>query len=881
MKSLRFWRSWRSNQKWEAELNDELQFHLSMQEQENLRAGMDPQEARRQAILKFGGVEQIKEVTREQQFGFWLETFWKDATYGFRMLRKTPGITLVCLITLGLAIGACTSLFSVLNGIVLRPLPYPHPERIADITNSNLKKGITRIEVNARNLEDWRTQATLFDGMAAYFTMGRTLSNNNESEVVLASQVSADFFRVFQTDPILGRVFTEEETQRTQYNNAVGLMSPDPRVILSYRLWMRRFGSDPAIVGKTILLDRRAWKVIGVMPAHFAMPDARTALWIPWGLRNDSPRDQHFAGAVSRLAPGVSFSQGEQQLNRIAAQLAREYPETNEGWNVRLSPLQETITGDFKPVLWFLLAAVGLTMIIACVNIAIVQLSRASVRIQESSVRMALGASRIRLVRQYLVESFLLAIGGGIAGFILAFFAIEALHRFQPDLPRVTEITMDRATLFLSMAITAVAALFFGLAPAFTSTSGAGARMHGANAHQSATQRLRNSLVVTEIALAVILLSSSAMLIRSLWRLQKADFGFEPRNVLVLPVFLDSEKYNSGDKSRAYYKELTGRLQRLPDVVSVGGATALPASPLGPDFQRPVWEQGVSQQEQNKHHADVRMVTTDYFRTLRISVLRGRSFSTQDAPDAPGVVMINESLAGQIWAGRDPVGKQLVVDYSTSGTYPYEVIGVVKDIRFHGPRSMPRPEIYFPHTQRPYLVLNIAIRTKGAPRFLTGSVRDVLRSIDPQKPAHNITTLEDLVGATVTRDRYSMILVTSFAVVSLMLASLGIYGVLAFFVRQKIPEIGIRLALGARQDQIVTWVGLLGARLMLAGLAAGSIAALVFSRLLSGILFEVSPHDLPSLTAAALVIALTAIAAAWIPAHRAARIDPSIALRYE
>jgi putative ABC transport system permease protein len=395
------------------------------------------------------------------------------------------------------------------------------------------------------------------------------------------------------------------------------------------------------------------------------------------------------------------------------------------------------------------------------------------------------------------------------------------------------------------------------------------------------TQRLRNVLVTTEVALAVILLASSGMLIRSFANLRAVDAGFNPRNVLVLPIFLDMEKYGSGKKSHAYYKNLIENLKALPGVDSVGGATALPTSPLGPDFERPVWDQSDLAVEQNKRSADVRMVTPDYFRTLGISVLKGRGFTAYDGPDAPHVVIINKTLARQIWQDANPIGQKLAVDYSSAGTYAYEIVGLVNDIRFHGPRSQPRAEIYFPHAQKPYLILNIAIRTSADPRLLINPVRAILRRIDPQKPAHNITPLEDLVTATVIRDRYAMTLLSCFAIVALMLAMLGIYGVLAFFVRQKVQEIGIRLALGARQNQITSWIAKLGIRFMIMGVASGLLGTLIFGRLLAGILYEVSPLDVLSLLAAVFALALSVIIAISIPAHRAARIDPSVALRYE
>ncbi|MCI0415427.1 ABC transporter permease [bacterium] len=924
---IEFWKDLFSRKEREQELEEELQFHLEMQERANLRAGLDAETAKRSAKLDLGGAQQIKEEVRSQQLGFWFETLWNDAVYGVRMLRKTPGVTFVSLITLGLAIGACTALFSLFHGILLRPLPYPDPERLVEIEETNLSKGIPHIGVSARNLQDWRERllknvvrttrpqkkdralsvlagespaphqkqipifqqpqdrSNTFDGIAVYFTMGRTLSDDKESEVVLASQVSADFFRVFQTLPVLGRLFTEEESSRTKYNGAVGVITPDPLVILSHGLWMRRFGGDPGIVGRSIFLDRRSWKVIGVMPPHFAIPDERTALWIPWGLRDDSPRDQHYAKGVARLSKGVSLKQAEDQLNSIANELAREFPETNQGWGARLSPLQQAITGDLKQLLWFLLAAVCLVLIIACVNIAILQLSRASARVHESSVRLALGASRAGLMRQLLMESLLLSFAGGLLGITLAYFAIAALPQLQPELPRLAEVRINPAVFLVCMGMTAFSALFFGLATAFVATNGKSHPLfHGEDARntpRASTQRLRNALVITEIALSVILLSASAMLIRSFDRLRDVNPGFQFRNVLVFPVFLDMEKYGSGEKSRSYYKRLIEDLQNLPGIVSVGGATALPTSPLGPDFERPVWEKSGLPVDQSKRHADVRMVTPDYFRTLGISVLHGRGFSAQDTPDSPGVVIVNETLSRQIWPNRSAVGQQLVVDYSTSGTYAYEVIGVVNDVRFRGPRSHPRSEIYFPHAQRSYLVMNMAIRTETDPRLLIGPVREVLRKIDPQKPAHSITPLEDLVEATLVRDRYAMNLVSSFALAALMLALLGIYGVLAFFVRQKVREIGIRLALGARRNQIVGWIARQGASLMCAGLIAGLLGSITFAYLLTGILYEISPRDLFSLLAASVTVVLTALVAAWIPARRASRIDPSRALRYE
>jgi putative ABC transport system permease protein len=882
---LQWWRDLTARTQQEADLDEELKFHVAMQEEKNQQNGMTQENAHRSAMIEVGGVEQIKEQVRSERFGFWLETILKDATYGIRMLRKTPAITFVSLLTLSLAIGACTALFSIFYTVLLSPLPYPQPEELVQIWDTNLNKGISQIGVNGRNLEDWRQRVSGFNGIAAYYTMGRTLTTGSDSEVVLVSQVSADFFPIFRTQALIGRTFSTQESDAAKFNMALGAENPDPVAILSHGLWIRRFGGDPKIVGKTIILERRAWKVVGVMPAHFAIPDAGTQLWIPWGIQHDPMRDQHFASGVARLSHGVTVSQAEDRLNEIANQLSKEYPESNTGWNVKILPLHDAMTGDLKQLLWVLLAAVGLVLLIGCANVAILQLSRASARMHESSIRLALGASRARLFRQFLIESLILAFAGGILGIGFAYFGIESLQHTQLDLPRLTEISLNQTVLFISLALSVLTSLLFGMIPASATASRKNdSALHGESFRTTSnitTQRLRNSLVTTEVALAVVLLASSGMLVRSFAKLRAVNSGFNPRNVLVLPIFLDMEKYGSGKKSHAYYKNLIENLQTLPGVVSVGGATALPTSPLGPDFERPIWDQSSLAVEQSKRSADVRMVTPDYFRTLGISVLKGRGFTTQDGPDAPHVVIINKTLARQIWQDTNPIGRKLVVDYSNSGTYPYEIVGVVNDIRFHGPRSQPRAEIYFPHAQKPYLILNIAMRTSRDPRLLINSVREVLRRIDPQKPAHNITPLEDLVGATIIRDRYAMTLLLCFAIVALMLAMLGIYGVLAFFVRQKVQEIGIRLALGARQNQITGWIAKQGTRLMIIGVLVGLLATLIFSRLLAGILYEVSPLDLLSLSVAVFALAFSVITATWIPARRASRIDPSIALRYE
>ena len=880
-----FWRDLFSHKRQYGELEEELQFHLEAQISEFEKRGIPRNEAERLARLKLGGITQVKEEVRSQNHFFWLESLYRDARFGIRALRKSPGFTVVAFLSLALSIGACTALFSLLYGILLRPLPYPHPDRLVEIHGVNRVMGIEEGGVSARNVQDWRTDTRALDGIAAFYTMGRTLSGNGESEVVLATQVGTDFFKVFATKPLLGRTFTKAESEQAYYNSTNAITAADPVVVLSHDLWVRRFGADQNVIGRSIVLDRRYWKIVGVMPQQFAFPEARSELWLPWSVRAGHPRDQHFARCVARMTSGFTAHQAEVDLNTIAHKLAQLYPETNTNWTTRVTPLKKSMTHGISRVLWLLLAAVCLVLAIACANIAVLHLSRTAARIQESYIRLALGAGRSRLIRQFLVESVLLAVAGAAAGLLFAYFGIEWLRRIEPALPRIREISIDPAVFGWSVLLTVCCTVLFGLGPALVGVGSARASLTAADGLRTtvhaAGQRFRNALVVIEIALAMVLLSSAAMLTRSFSRLQAVNPGFNPSNVLVAPVFLDTQKYGSGERVRAYYKNLFDQLQELPDVEAVGASTALPASPLGADFKRPVWDSTAPAVDSSKHFADVRMITPEYFKVMGITLLRGRGFSHHDSPDAPKVILVNDVLSRKMWGQQNPVGKQLVVDYSSSGTYAYEIVGVVNNVRFHGLRNAPRPEIYFPHAQRSYLILNVAIRTARDPRLLAPAVRTVLKNVDPLQPAHSLTALQDLVDATVVRDRYSMTLVTCFAGVAFTLALLGIYGVLAYYVRQRIREIGIRMALGARQEEIIRWIATHGLRLLLTGLAVGAVAAVLFARLLSGLLFEITPLDLPSYLAAIGALLITAIAATWIPARRASRLNPTIALRYE
>jgi putative ABC transport system permease protein len=720
----------------------------------------------------------------------------KDAAYALRMLRKGPGFSAVCVLTIGLGVGASTALFAVVDAVVLRPLPLPDPASLVAIYDTNPSLGVERSGIASGNLADWRRRAQRFRGMAGYYTMGRTLTVGLESEVVLTAQMTEDFFPLLGVTAALGRTFTREETAAALFNTAAAPVGPDPVVVLAHSLWQRRFGGDPSVVGQTLVLERRPCRVVGVMPSGFTMPGPDVQLLIPWGFSGEEPRDQHYVAAVARLAPDTTLAEAEGELRAVATALAGVYPETNRGWSVKLVSLQEDVVGDSGRTLFVLLAAVALVLLVACANVALLSLARGLERAHEASIRLALGATRRRLLRQFLMESLLLAAAGGVLGAVLAVAGVMLLRRTSAGLPRLHEVALDPRALLFACAATAAAALVSGLPSAWRRTraqpapdlAGTQARVAGAGHRHS----LRDALVIAEVAMAVVLLVGASLLVRSYQRLRAVDPGFDPRGVLVAPIFLDMEGYGSGGRSRAYYATLIERLEALPGVVSAGGATALPASPLGPDFERPVWPEEIPNDPGVRRPAWVRMVTTKYFRTLGMQIVEGRGFDERDAPQGARAVILSQSLARRLWPEGGAVGRRLVVDYSTSGTYPYDVVGVVNDVRFGGPRTEPRHEIYLPHAQRPYLVMNVAVRTSADPRYLAPAVREVLRELDPRKPAHGIHRLDDLLGATYSRDRHAMLVLSAFAAVALLLSLLGIHGILSHRVRERTREIGIR-----------------------------------------------------------------------------------------
>ena len=867
-----------SSRKLDRESADELAQHIELTVARKVSTGIDEPEARRLARLELGDVTLAREDLRAGRASFIFEQSLRDLRFAGRALRHAPGSALLAIVTIALGIGASTALFSLLSGIVLKPLPYPQPDRLVSVYQSNPEAGILQTGLASGNINDWRTRSRTLEGLAGYYTTGRTLAVGDDAVVLVTAQVTDDFFNVLGVAPAVGGTFLPDDFRRAQFNSAAAPVGPDPVVILSHRLWQQNFGGDPAIVGQSVTLERRSFRVAGVMPDGFGAMEADVDLWIPWDVSGVRPRDQRYLSGIARIRAGVTMDEATADLQAVSRQLASEHPAANKGWGVALTPLHAATIGDTASVLWLLFGSVGLVLLIACGNVALLAIIRGLDRSDESRVRLALGASRGALVRGFLTQSGLVAVCGGALGIALAFTAVRLLPSLAADLPRLDAVALDQRALWFAVAITALSAMLSGLPQAWEGsrvTLAPGFRSTGSRSRH----RLRDVLVAGQVAVAVVLLAGSGLLVRSYVNLASADSGVDPRGVLVAPVFLDSQAYNTGTRSREYYRTLFERLSALPGVEAVGGATTVPGSPLGPDFERPVWVDGLAADEASRMSASIRMVTPGFFDAMRLPVSAGRAFDDRDRPDSTKVLMVSESVARRLWPGTSPIGQKLVVDYSTAGTYPYEVVGVVADLRFKGPRSAPRSEVYFPHAQRSYLIMHVVIRATGDPLALVPDVRKVMKAVDAQKPAQGFRTLEELLGSTYSRDRQVMATLSVFAATATFLAMLGVYGALSQRVRERSREIGIRIALGADARQVATWVGSSAVRLLTAGLAAGLAAGWMLSGSLRSLLYGVAATD--AVTAAGVVVLLAVVGgiAAMIPAWRATRIDPVTMLR--
>jgi len=816
----------------------------------------------------------------------------QDLRYGVRTLLKHPGFTLIAVLTLAVGIGASTSIFSVVNAVLLNPLPYEEPDRLMMVWDSNAELGREHDGPSPGNFLDLQQQNGLFSSATAWFVTARTLTDAQDAEQVQCAQVSSNFFTTLRVRAASGRVFSTTDTQGVVMSLATQYVAGDRTVVVSDALWRRRYGGDPGLVGRQITINGVDWQVIGIMPAGFALPDREVDLWAPWDIPRTyaerfptgMPRDFRFLHVVGRLQPGVTTEQARSQLDSFSAALAEQHPKSNRGWRMKLVPMLEEQVGKTRPMLGLLFAAVALVLVIVCANVVSLLLARGATRQREIAVRAALGASRARLVGQLLTESLLLAGLGGIGGLWLSSFGLDALIALAPEgIPRLDEVAIDRRVLLFTVAVSVLTGALVGLIPALRSskTDLTIALKEGGNkgAAGGRSHRLRHTLVVAELAVALVLLAGAGLMMRSFARILAVDPGFDSRNLLTMHISLNGAAYGQG-KSAIYYQQLIQRLQSLPSVVSAAAVTTLPMSKAGVDFDRPYWRAGEAEPGGEADKAAIRMATPEYFGTIGIPILAGRNFTAQDRRETPAVIVVSESFARKVWPDGQAIGRQLMLDYNR-GKYAYQVVGITRDIRYYGLKSEPKPEVFIPHAQNAYLPMNVIVRTAADPMQMLGAVRQEVRALDPAQPVSRVDTMERLVARWIAPDRFSLWLLGLLAVIALLLAAVGIYGVLSFTVSQRTQEIGVRMALGARKEDVLKLVVGQGLQLVAIGVAIGLAGASALTRLMKTLLFGVSATDPATFVIVALLLAFVTLFACWLPARRAAKVDPITALRQE
>jgi len=807
------------------------------------------------------------------------DEMFQDLRFGLRMLLKHKGFTAIAILTLSLGVGANTAIFSIVNAVLLRPLPFAEPERLlwfGGWAGADKEQGVTPAD-----FLDYREQCQSFTQIAASVSDGipMNLSGGGEPERIAGGYVTANYLDVFGVQPALGRTFAAEEGLE-----GVNMEGGDRVVVLSHALWERRFGADPAIINQTITLDKRNVTVIGVMPPQFQYPPG-VELWLPFSFPASPQsafrsREFHFLRPVARLKPGVSRAQAQAEVETIARRLQSLYPETNANQSLFLWPLQERLVGNIRLTLLTLFGAVGCVLLIACANVANLLLARASARGREIAVRSALGASRGRVVRQLLTESLALAALGALGGMLLAKWGVKLLAPLSADyLPRADEVRINATVFGFTLGVALLTGLLFGLAPALQSArldltealkeggkgAGSGARRH----------RTLNLLVVSEVALAMMLLIGAGLLINSFVRLQQVSPGFDEKNLLTARIDIP-DPYAQPEKKQQFFEQLQQRVAALPGVEAVGMVTELPLAGQSSDFNfniegRPEPAPGQSP------HADLRNVNHDYFRAMRIPLLKGRSFTEADVRDNAKVALISDELARLYFAGEDPLGKRLFL--GSIGKELFEIIGIVGDVRHRGLDSGLRQTIYFPSLRLGYA--NLVIRTTNDHVSLAAAVRREVAAIDPNQPVANIKTMERWVSESVAQPRFRTLLLGLFSGAALLLAMVGIYGVMSYAVSQRVHELGVRMALGARAGDVLRLVIKQGMKLALAGVAIGLAAAFMLTRLIKDLLFGVQATDPLTFVTISLLLTGVALLACYLPARRATKVDPMVALRHE
>jgi putative ABC transport system permease protein len=807
-----------------------------------------------------------------------MQLFLQDLRYGFRSLLRNPGFCAVAILALALGIGPNTAIFTMVNAVLLKPLPVPEPDRVVMIWGTLLKSGFDQLPVSAADYLDWKQQARSFNQMSAAFAMpeyGLNVSGAGDPERVPAALASKEFLPALGITPIAGRNFLPDEDRP----------GGRPAVLIGNALWQRRFHSDPAAIGRTLTVDGIPRTIVGVVPHELAEMVAAD-LWLPTAIDpNTLERQNHNYGVVARLKPGVTLAQARAEMTGIAQRLERAYPASNTGFGIAMFPMAEMFTGRIRPVLLILLGAVGLLLLIACANLANLLLARAASREREIAIRGALGAGRRRIVRQLLTESLVLALAGGGLGLVLATWGVRLMRGIVPDMfPMLQHMGVDLRVLAFTLGISVLTGLLFGLVPAWRSS-----RMDlnttlkeaaGRSESAGGSNRIHSFLLASEVALAVLLSVSAGLLVRSFARVMGVDPGLRTENILTMSLSLPQVKYDTPVKRTNFYKNLTERLETLPGVRSAGAVTFLPLRVSILSFRVGVNSFTIEGRPpvtaDRQPQADFRMATPGYFNTMGIALRKGRLFSQHDDLDAKRVVLVNESMVRKHFAHENPLGQRIVM-----GGKPVEIVGVVADAKLYGLDTPVEPAIYVPHMQRPGDSMAVVVRTQGDPATVADSVRREIRKLDPEQPISNVRTMQQVLSDSLMLRRAAMLMITVFASLALTLATVGIYGLTAYSVSRRTHEIGLRVALGASQPQILRLVVGRGLITSLIGAAIGVAAAFQLTRALSGMLYGVTSTDPLVFAGVPLLLVAVSVIASLVPARKAMRVDPLVALRYE
>jgi putative ABC transport system permease protein len=864
------------------DLADELNSHLDAQIDDNIRAGMTHDEARRSALAACGGIVQASESYRQQVSLPFVETTMLDLQYGWRMLRKTPGFSAVAITTLALGIGANTAIFSVINAVLIEPLPFKDPSRLVVLWEEQARRPGRPNVVGPANYLRWRERATSFENMSAFTATRLNLTGAGVPIELATHVVTTGFFETLGVSPIAGRMFTAQETTDPAATQVV---------MLSHALWSSRFGSDATIAGRTIQLGGRSFTVAGVMPS-----DVRLALrngngtkppdvWVPLAFSADArqPRGRGFS-VIARLKPGVSIKQARAEMLTIAKGLQTELPAFDTGWTNQVVPLRDELAGEVKPALLVLAGAVGFVLLIACANVANLLLARGARRQQEISVRCAIGAGRSRVMRQLLTESLLLGALGGIAGLVFARWTIAGLVALSPiDVSQIAHVRLSYPVLAFTGAVSLFTAILAGLAPAFETSRAdftalkSGVRQIGSDVRR---RRWRHSLIVAELALAVVLLIGAGLMLRSFASMRRIDTGFDAHNVLTMRVTLPGQRYSAPGSSTRFFQEMTRRVRALPGVDAAGTVSFLPFSELGAAtgfgiVGRPLPPLGQG------YVTDVRVCDQGYFDSMHIALRRGRWFTERELREQANVVIINEALARQYFPDQDPIGQRLSISMTVSAqAAPTEIVGVVADVRYGDlTASTIRPMSYWPHPQLPYPAMTLTVRAAGNPLALSSAIEREIQSLDKDQPVADVRTMEQWMARELSRERFSSTLLAAFALLALLLASIGIYGVMSYAVSQRQAEIGVRLALGAEPQRVRHMILGTGLKLVVIGLAIGLGSGLLLSRALTSLLYQTSLADPVTLVSVIALLGAVATLAIYFPARRASRLNPIVALR--